>query len=104
VDLAALPNSQQDYEEDLNAFRSLMPKVSLQRLLREVRSTPYDSTRARVGHLLQATGPETPPDSKVLEAIRELVSGAGPSYFATRPRAPANRFDSRFKLVYPGGG
>jgi predicted transcriptional regulator of viral defense system len=102
VDLAALPNSQQDYEEDLIAFRSLMPKVDPRRLLREVRGAPNGSTRARVGHLLEASGAGTSLPSELLRAIQESVSGASPSYFATRPRDPSNRFDARFKLVYPG--
>jgi predicted transcriptional regulator of viral defense system len=102
VDLAALPNSEQDYEEDLVAFRSLIPKADPRRLLREVHDAPNLSTRARVGHLLQASGIETPSVSKALKKIEESVSSASPSYFATTPRAGANRFDSAFKLVYPG--
>jgi len=102
VDLAALPNSEQDYEEDLLAFRSLLPKVDPRHLLREVRSAPNRSTRARVGHLLHACGSDTPPTSGVLNAIQVSVSGGSPSYFATAPGARSNRFDARFKLVYPG--
>lgn len=102
VDLAALPNSEQDYEEDLVAFRSLVPKVDPRRLLREVRSTRNRSTRARVGHLLEASGAEKEFPSKVVTAIQESTSGASPSYFATAPGLRSNRFDSRFKLVYPG--
>jgi hypothetical protein len=102
VDLAALPNSEQDYEEDLFAFRSLMPKVNPRQLLREVRRTLNGSTRARVGHLLQACRSESPLTSEVLNAIQESLSGASPSYFATTPGVRSNRFDARFKLVYPG--
>ncbi|HXQ94814.1 MAG TPA: type IV toxin-antitoxin system AbiEi family antitoxin [Thermoplasmata archaeon] len=104
VDLASLPNSVQDYEEDLLAFRSLLPRVSQSRLLREVLAAPRASTRARVGHLLQASRAETPVPSRVLQAIQDSVAGAGPSYFATRPGVLLNRFDSRFQLVYPGAG
>ncbi|MGP8073252.1 MAG: type IV toxin-antitoxin system AbiEi family antitoxin domain-containing protein [Thermoplasmata archaeon] len=102
VDLAALPNSKQDYEEDLLAFRTLIPKTDSRRLLREVLNAPSRATRARVGHLLQANGSEMPSDSEILKKIEEAALGAGPTYFATTPRVRTNRFDRRFKLVYPG--
>jgi predicted transcriptional regulator of viral defense system len=103
VDLAALPNSEQDYEEELSAFRSLMPKVDPRRLLREVRRTQNISTKARVGHLLYFSGSAVRSASEVLGAIRESVARASPTYFATVPGARSNRFDSTFRLVYPGG-
>jgi predicted transcriptional regulator of viral defense system len=103
VDFAALPNSAQDYPEAVLAFRSLLPRVDPRRLLREVRRTPHASTRARVGHLLQASGASDSLTSRVVRTIAESGAHVGPAYFATRPRATSNRFDSRFQLVYPGG-
>lgn len=102
VDLAALPNSAQDYAEDVLAFRSLLPRVDPRRLLREVRRTPHASTRARVGHLLQVSGASDSLTSRVAKTIAESSSRTRPTYFATRPRAASNRFDPRFQLVYPG--
>jgi predicted transcriptional regulator of viral defense system len=102
VDLAAMPNSDQDYAEDVLAFRSMLPTLDPRRLLREVRRTPHASTRARVGHLLRASGASDSLTSQVARAITESGSHVGPAYFATRPRTASNRFDSRFQLVYPG--
>jgi predicted transcriptional regulator of viral defense system len=103
VDLAALSNSVQDYEEDILAFRSLLARVDARRLRREVMRRRRASTRARVGHLLQASGVEASWLRELQRAIEESLSGSSPSYFATRPRASSNRYDSRFNLVYPGG-
>ncbi|MFI5418742.1 MAG: type IV toxin-antitoxin system AbiEi family antitoxin [Candidatus Lutacidiplasmatales archaeon] len=103
VDLAALPNSMQDYEEDLEAFRSLLPKVNPRTLEREVRNARSASTRARVGHLLQAAGAEASLASRIRRVVGESGSKTSPSYFATSPHVASNRFDARFRLVYPGG-
>lgn len=103
VDLAALPNPIQDYEEDLEAFRTLLPKTDPKKLLAVLRATKSPSTLARVGHLLSASGETSPEVAEVLRSIRNSLVHAGPSYFATRPHAPSNRFDREFKLVFPGG-
>ncbi len=102
VDLAALPNSQQDYEEDLLAFRALMPRVNPKKLLREVMSRRSARVRSRVGHLLQSSGTEEAGLTDVLRAIQGSVSRSSPSYFATQPHAASNRFDPTFRVVYPG--
>jgi predicted transcriptional regulator of viral defense system len=104
VDLAGLPNSHQDYEEDLLAFRALLPFVDAKRLLREVHHAPRPSTRARVGHLLEVSGVDGPRFSSVVRALSSSAKEASPGYFATRPGVASNRFDSRFQLVYPGRG
>lgn len=103
VDLASVPNQMQDYESDLDAFRALLPRTDPEKLLQVVRTTKGVSTLARVGHLLRATGGGSPQWTKVLQSIEATLAHASPSYFATRPHNPANRFDSQFKLVYPGG-
>jgi hypothetical protein len=103
VDLASLPNPRQDYEADLEAFRTLLPRVDPEKLLQVVRSTKRRATLARVGHLIAASGRTTAQLEEVRRSIRNSLEGAGPKYFATRPNDPTNRFDREFKLVYPGG-
>lgn len=103
VDLASLPNSEQDYEEDVEAFRTLLPRVDPNQLLERAEAAPHASTRARVGHLLEVTAGADPKIASVVRALERAVASAGPSYFATAPHNPANRFDAAFKLVYPGG-
>ncbi len=103
VDLAALPNPVQDYEAALEAFRALLPRSDLKRLLAVARATENAATLARVGHLLQVSARSSSELTDVLRSIRSSLVHAGPVYFATRPRDPSNRFDHEFKLVYPGG-
>jgi hypothetical protein len=103
VDLASMPSRRQDYESDLEAFRTLLPRSNPKRLLAAVLAARSPSDLARVGHLLRASGELSPELADVVGSIRHAVARAGPAYFATRPKARANRFDREFKLVYPGG-
>lgn len=102
LDLTALPNSAQDYEEVLEAYRSLLPRTDIEKLLGLVIKNPSVTTRARMGHLLSVMEAETSVSDKVLSAIQESVKRASPIYFATRPHSPSNKFDRRFKVIYPG--
>ena len=102
VDLAGLPNPQQDYDADLEAFRTLLPRTGPGELLREAESIAHVSTRARFGHLLQASASQNRAVSEVLRLLERSIERTGPTYFATRPKNPSNRFDPRFKVVYPG--
>jgi predicted transcriptional regulator of viral defense system len=102
VDLASLPNAQQDYEEDLQAFRTLVPRSDPRKLLREILTAPNITTRARVGHLLRVSQADTAVPPALLESIRESVSGASLSYFATKPKGASNRLDAEFRVIYPG--
>lgn len=103
VDLASLPNPVQDYEADLEAFRTLLPRADLKKLLAVLSVTKSIATLARVGHLLRVNARASLEMTDVLRSIRNSLVHAGPVYFATRPRDPSNRFDHEFKLVYPGG-
>jgi predicted transcriptional regulator of viral defense system len=103
VDLASLPNPMQDYQEDLEAVRTLLPKSNPGKFLEVVRATRSPATLARVGHLLCTGGKPALQLAEVLRLIRNSLVHAGPIYFATRPNEPTNRFDRDFKLVYPGG-
>ena len=102
VDLASLPNSMQDYEEDLEAYQSLLPRADPKRLLNEILTSPNVTTRARSGHLLAAVGSGASVSEDTLMAIQESMKKMSPIYFATRPRTPSNRLDSRFRVIYPG--
>ena len=101
VDLASLPNRAQDYNEDLEAARSLLRRTDQKKLLSCVQGTDSLTTLARLGHLLRACETEAPQLGQVLDEIQSAVANMSPVYFATRPRDPANRFDSQFKVVYP---
>lgn len=103
VDLASLPSPVQDYEADIEAFRALLPRSDLKRLLAVARSTKRTAALARVGHLLRVSGYASPEMTGVLRSIRRSLVHAGSAYFATRPKDASNRFDREFKLVYPGG-
>lgn len=102
IDLAALPNSQQDYEAEVQAFQTLLPRADLSKLLDEVLSLTSKTTRARVGHLLLASSKGNREVSHVLNSIQESLRSTSTSYLGTRPNDPSNRFDSRFGIVYPG--
>ncbi len=102
VDLASLPGPAQDYDETLEAFRSLLPKVDPPRLTAMVRLTEGCAARARMGHYLARVTGETPEFTSVLSALERSSTRASPTYLGTRARAPSNRFDRRFKVVYPG--
>ncbi len=102
VDLAALPAAQQDYEEELAAFRCLLPRSDPGTLARELRRVRRRKTLARAGHLLRESGLAKGEFSKLLSVLRLRAAPAGPSYFGTEPKVPGNRFDPDFKLVYPG--
>ena len=104
VDLAALPNSMQDYEGDLEAYRSLLPKTDPKSLRSAILSNPSITTRARLGHLLAAVTPGVFVSEDTLTAIQDSVKKASPIYFATKPRTASNRYDSRFRVIYPGEG
>lgn len=103
VDLASLPPRVQDYEEGLEAVRSLLRRTDTQKLLTCVQETGNMTVLARLGHLLRASGADAPQLARVLEKIRSAVADSSPVYMATRPKDPANRYDSEFKVVFPGG-
>ncbi len=103
VDLASLPPLAQDYEEALEAVRSLLRRTDTEKLLTCVQETDNRTALARLGHLLRACGADALPPTRVLEKIRSAVADASPVYMATWPKDPANRFDREFKVVFPGG-
>ncbi len=102
VDLAALPAAQQDYAEEVAAYRYLLPKSDPSTLARELAAVRRRKTLARAGHLLRASGVTTGELARLLTVLRNRVAQTGPSYFGTDPKAPGNRYDPEFKLVYPG--
>lgn len=106
VDLAALPEPEQDYEEVLGAFKSLLPRVDPADLWRAASGVGNTTALARLGHFLsRAVG--DPPKFRgfepVLADLEHAVVRSSPKYLGTRPRDPSNRYDPRFKLVFPGG-
>ena len=102
VDLASLPNKQQDYEAELQAFRALLPRVDLTKLLREALSAPRKTTRARLGHYLLESSDNSSDVAQVLESLLRSLRGASTSYLGTGPNYRSNRFDPMFRVVYPG--
>jgi predicted transcriptional regulator of viral defense system len=106
LDLVSLPNSQQSYDETLEAFRHLLPRMNPSKFTSLILSSPRVSVKARAGHLLL----RSLEGQTSLAALNPLIAqlsqagvSASPSYFGTRPNLPSNRFDRRFRLVYPGG-
>jgi predicted transcriptional regulator of viral defense system len=102
IDLAALPAAQQDYEEELAAYRYLLPRADLAALANDVRGVHQQKTLARVGHLIKASGHGRGELARLVSELRGRVANTSPSYFGTAPRSTGNRFDPEFKLVYPG--
>jgi len=102
IDLAALPAAQQDYEEELAGYRYLLPRSDPAALAKEVRGVHQLKTLARVGHLIKASGHARGELATLVSELRARVANTSPSYFGTAPRSTGNRFDSEFKLVYPG--
>jgi predicted transcriptional regulator of viral defense system len=106
LDLVSLPNSQQGYEESLEAFRYLLPRTNPSKFTALILSSPRVSVKARAGHLLLRSfeGQSSPAAfNRLLAQLSRGVASAGTSYFGTRPNLPFNRFDQEFRLVYPGG-
>ncbi len=103
ADLASMPGPQQDYEETLEAFRSLLPRADPLALLATARRMEGVAARARLGHYLSRAMGETPGFASVLATLERSLVEASPTYLGTRPRASSNRFDRRFQVVYPGG-
>lgn len=106
VDLASLPGPEQDYEETFEAFKSLLPRVDPFDLSRAARGVSNTAALARLGHFLSRTVGDPPMFrgfEPVLSELEQAVSRSSPRYLGTRPRAPSNRFDRRFRVVYPGG-
>ena len=101
VDLASLPNSMQDYETDVEAFLSLLPRTNPEKLRHEILVNPSVTVRARCGHLIAAVEPKDPQWGETLSEIQESVKRMSPIYFASRPHTPSNRFDHRFRVIYP---
>ncbi len=107
VDLAALPGPEQDYEEHLEAFKSLLPRVEPTDLARAVRSLESKAARARLGHLLaRALGepPMLPGFDPVLADLKGTRAGVGATRLGARTRSPSNRSDRRPRVGYSGGG
>lgn len=102
IDLASLPNSLQDYEEDLEAFRALLPRADPKKMRLMILGNPRVTALARTGHLLSIVDQENGRFSKTLLDIQESVSRMSPIYFATKPYDIRNRLDTRFKVIYPG--
>jgi len=102
IDLAALPAAQQDYEEEVAAYRYLLPRSDPAVLANEVQSVHQRKTLARVGHLLKVSGLARGELSTLVSELRGRVANTSPSYFGTDPKTTGNRFDPEFKLVYPG--
>lgn len=102
IDLASLPNSLQDYEEDLEAFRDLLPRADPKKMRLMILGNPRVTALARTGHLLSIVDQENGRFSKTLLDIQESVSRMSPIYFATKPYDIRNRLDTRFKVIYPG--
>jgi predicted transcriptional regulator of viral defense system len=106
VDLVARPSSVQEYEEDRDAFRRMLPRVEPKGLLGALHAARRRAAWSRVGHLLRESGLEQSPSpelAKLLVRLEKSVMEANPTYFGTRPHVPSNRFDHQFKIVYPGG-
>lgn len=106
VDLAALPEPEQDYEEVLEAFKSLLPRVDPVDLSGAARGVSNMAALARLGHFLSRTVGEPPMFrgfEPLLSDLEQAVAHSSPKYLGTRPRAPSNRYDRRFKVVYPRG-
>lgn len=103
IDLASLPGPEQDYEEELEAFRSLLPRVEPKEVLGVLPSMVAVAARARLGHLLGRVAADASKFQPVLAALEHSVTRASPTYLGTRPKLADNRFDPRFKVVYPGG-
>lgn len=102
VDLASFPGPDQEYEETLEAFRSLLPRVDPKRLLAAVRLSESLATRARLGHYLARVSADAPGFAPILTALEHSLGSASPTYLGTRPRTSSNRFDHRFQIVFPG--
>ncbi len=105
VDLVSLPNAELDYGESLEAFRYLLPRSNPAEFGAQIVSSRRVSAKTRAGHLLQKSLGQHSNSSEFMRVLDELsreVASAGPSYFATRPRIPSNRFDPTFRVVYPG--
>lgn len=101
VDLVALPPAKQDYDEVVQAFADLEPRLNMKDLVRETLVWGNTTTLARMGHLLKhhaANDGADPFDGKV----GDFVTLRSPFYFGTRPKNPANKFDPAFNIVYPG--
>ena len=106
VDLAALSEPEQDYEEVFEAFKSLLPRVDPVHLSRAARGVSNTAALARLGHFLSRTVGDPPMFrgfGPVLADLEQAVAHSSPKYLGTRPRDPSSRYDRRFKVVYPGG-
>ncbi|MDE1837987.1 MAG: hypothetical protein KGJ23_15410 [Euryarchaeota archaeon] len=104
VDLAGLSGPEQDYEGTFEAFRSLLPRVDPVDLSRAARGVSNTAALARLGHFLaRAVGdpPKLRGFEPVLSDLERAVARSSPKYLGTRPRAPSNRYDRRFRVVYP---
>lgn len=105
VDLASLPDPEQDYEEVLEAFKSLLPRIDPVDLSRAASGVSNTAALARLGHFLSRTVGEPPMFrgfEAVLSDLEHAVAHSSPKYLGTQSRAPSNRYDRRFKIVYPG--
>lgn len=105
VDLASLAGREQDYEGVLEAFRDLLPRVEPSDVANASLSTNSLAARARVGHYMGRALRETDGPrgfGRVLADLQRSVVRSAPTYVATRPRTPNNRFDAEFRVVYPG--
>ena len=105
VDLVSLPNSHQDYEGALEAFRYLLPRSNPSAFSTQILASQKVSAKTRAGHLLQRSLEKLSTRAayaRVLDELSRELASAGPSYFATRPNLPTNRFDQKFRVVYPG--
>jgi predicted transcriptional regulator of viral defense system len=102
VDMASLPNSMQDYETDVEAFMSLLPRADPEKLRHEILVSPSVTVRARCGHLIGVVESRDSQWSETLSAIQESVKSMSPIYFATKPHSPNNTFDRGFRVIYPG--
>lgn len=101
VDLVALPPAKQDYEEVVQAFADLKPKLNMQDLVSETLVWGNNTTLARMGHLLTHHAAKEGADP-FAGKMGDFVALRSPFYFGTRPKNPANKFDPTFNIVYPG--
>jgi predicted transcriptional regulator of viral defense system len=101
--LASLPGRPQDYVAALEAFKNLLPKTDPTVLLRAAQTLQGVSAQARLGHLLSKSSENSAEFNSVLAFLERSVHSASPTYLGTRPGRPGNSYDSKFRVVYPGG-
>ncbi len=102
IDLLSLPPHRQDYEEIVHVFQDVLRRTNHTELTAKGKTWGTKAAQARLGHLILhhwEHSDEPPVDVK----MSGFVTLKSPTYFGTKPKNPANRFDSKFNVVYPEG-